>query len=165
MDALQRRIDDEGQLGLHAVRIREPDAVERAEILDRAVGGAACDEPITQRLEVLGRRSTERDVVEVPALEHRRQRGAVSVLGNLGGMDPRVLAGAEDGVTERRGRLTEHDLELEHVSIELDEAVEVGGQDGNVVDAGQHGHRAPPAKSIVSATATVSAASAPSMSQ
>ena len=109
-----------------------------------------------------------------------------SVLGDLGGMDPRVRAGAQDGVAERRRRLAEDDVELEDVAIELDEAVEVGGEDGNVVDAGQHGHREAPSSMMIgrrrrrrsgvcasarapagawSAAATVSAASAPSMSQ
>ena len=38
---------------------------------------------------------------------------------------------------ERRRGLLEHDLEIEHVGVELDEACQVGGEHGDVVDAGE----------------------------
>ena len=36
---------------MHAVRVAEPDAVERTEILDRAVGGATIDKPAAHCVE------------------------------------------------------------------------------------------------------------------
>ena len=73
-------------------------------------------------------------------LEHRREGAAVGVADRPrpGGATSRP--GSQDGVAERRRRLAEHHIEVEHVDVELDEAVEVGGQDGDVVDAGEHGH-------------------------
>jgi hypothetical protein len=47
-------------------------------------------------------------------------------------------------VAERRVGLLEHHLEAEHVDVELDEAVEIGGHDGDVVEAGEQVHHVPP---------------------
>jgi hypothetical protein len=41
VDAAQARVDDDGELDAHAVRVLEPQGVERTEILDRAIGRTA----------------------------------------------------------------------------------------------------------------------------
>jgi hypothetical protein len=66
---------------VHAVGIAEPEAVECAEVLDGAVGGAPLDESTAQRLERLRRIGSQGDMIEVAAVEHRRQRVAVGAVG------------------------------------------------------------------------------------
>ena len=115
------------------------------------------------------------EVVEVSTIELGSARGPVRTAGNLGRVQPRAGPGAEDRMTEGGGRLLEDDLELEHIKVEHDEAVEVLGEDGDVVDPGEEVHRlllfvhfarTHAASSTSSmASAAVSAASSPSMSQ
>ena len=102
VDALEARIHDQGELAAHAIGVLEPQRVERAEVLDVPVAGAARHEPFAQRGERLGRARGEGEVVEVTALEHRREPFGVCAAADLGGMDPRVLPRPHDGVSEGR---------------------------------------------------------------
>lgn len=67
----------------------------------------------------------------------RTRCGAVGVAGHLRRMD---RSSAQDGVAERRGGLGEDHVEVEHVGVEADEAVEVDREHGNVDDTGECGH-------------------------
>ena len=44
---------------------------------------------------------------------------------------------------ERRSRLVEQHVEFEDLGVERDEAIEIGGHDRDVIDAGDEFHRAP----------------------
>ena len=105
----------------------------------------------------------------------------MGVAGHFRRVEPGVRTSAEDGVAEFGGLFREHEIELEDTGVELDEAVEVGGHDRHVVDAGEQRHRgspfsmgqvpgrrvraAAPSNRRSRANATVSAASTPSISQ
>ena len=140
MDANESSVHDERQLAAHPVGIGEPQRVERADVLDRAVGRGPLGQAVPQHAERGGRISGEREVVEMTAMEHRRTGRAVLVAEHLDRMQPRIRPGAQDRMAERRGRLGEGHLEIEHVRVELDEAVEVVGEHRDVVEAASETH-------------------------
>src|SRR5262249_18995302 len=62
----------DAELALETVGIAEEHAQDRSEVGDEAVGGAAGDEAVTDRLERVERPGMQREMVDTTAPEHRR---------------------------------------------------------------------------------------------
>lgn len=133
MNAAQRGIDDQHELAVHAIRIGKPQRVIGAEIVNGAIACAGSDQTPSRLLERCTACSSEGEMIEMSALEHRR----VGV-----GVQPRLRADSQHRVFQARHGLSEYDFETESVSVKSDESLEIARHDGDVIETGDCLHAA-----------------------
>ena len=142
MNAAERGIDDQHELAAHPIRIGEPQRVVGAKIIDRAIRCARNDQTPTCLLERFTTGSSERQVIEMSALKHRRVAVRLLTARNFDRMQPRLRADAQHRVLHARHALLEDDFEAEGVSVESDESLQIARHDGDVIETGDCLHGA-----------------------
>jgi hypothetical protein len=144
MDALKVGINHEGELAAHSIRVLKRQRMKCAQILHDAITGAGFDESPAEMLKRRARCRGQGQMVEMSAIKHARTRDTVWAGGNLDRVQPGILAYTNDRVTKRRCCLTEDYLQPEDARVEVDEAVEIGCENCNVIQPGQKRHQRHP---------------------
>ena len=129
-------------LELHAVGIAEEQGPLAAEALDLADLGAGVDQPLAEPLERGQRVDGEGEVVDRTAAAHRATVTEDRVGGDLEGVEGGTTAQRDDRHPRvvALGLHLEGHLATEGVGVELLQPIEIGGDGGDVVEAGGDRH-------------------------
>ena len=140
VETREQRVAHPVDLDVRAVGVGEPELQLRAEVGDDAVARTAVADPAAARRTPPGmaRSSAKWSRCPRPSMAARRDRAGCPRPRR--GAARAVAAHGQDGVAERRASSPRRDGRAEHLGVERAEAVDVLGDDRDVVDAvDQHG--------------------------
>jgi hypothetical protein len=124
---------------VRAVGILEVDGQDRAEVRERAVRSAGSHEPGSEALERRFVAGVEGEVVDTSTVERRRPRCVEVGIGDLERVQDRTIAQPQHGVASTaRAVRQDGTVDLEDVSVERSEPVEVSGDECDMVETADH---------------------------